>query len=295
MKILYGKTFGLGNAVMAIPALKALQEMGHDVTVACGNTPDDTGALEVFNRCGVRTLQYGKPSPLIEYDLAIMAIPFDGRWQHGVHFNAKRVMDGRTRPDPSTTGLISWKKHEAEYQMDNVRELGFTGKAPDCSFARETVAKHDSKRVYLGIGYKRDRDGFWKVKHWGNDNYVQLVKLLLESDPKLEVWTSGDNADMVLTFVPIARALNFPKRFQFKQGSITQMFKTVADCDVYVGNDTGTMHVAASFDKPCVGLFFMAGARIKNHPLCSRWTILEGHEYKPTTTEVFDAAMEYLK
>jgi hypothetical protein len=131
VNILFGKCFGLGNAVMAVPAIKALSSMGHTVDVLIGSTRDDVGAMDVLlslkNNYGcIRRIWVDSVNKSIEpYDMAIMSIPFDGRWQNGTHFQARSVMDGRTRPDPSTTGLVSWKKHEVEYQMDNVRIMGF--------------------------------------------------------------------------------------------------------------------------------------------------------------------------
>jgi hypothetical protein len=120
--------------------LKAIASLGCTVDVLVGSTPDDVGALEVFidlkayANC-IRHIwvdRVGFEAPV--YDLAIMSIPFDGRWRNGVDFQAKEVLDGRTRPDPSTTGLSSWKKHEVMYQLENAFYLGYKGPIPDCSF-----------------------------------------------------------------------------------------------------------------------------------------------------------------
>lgn len=271
MRILYCKCFGIGNAVMAVPALKALKSMGHQVDVLVGTLPDDGGAYEVMCRLrdhmGTIGTVYKDNALPGRYDIAILAIPFDGRWRNGTHFIADKVMDGRTRPDPSTTGLISWKKHEVEYQMDNVRELGYEGHPPDTSFFIRHATPRDN-RIYLGIGYKKDAAGFWKQKHWGNENYAELVKRILAENPRNVVVTSGDAQDLVLTIAPIARMVN-DKRFIHEPGGLIKSFDTVADCLTYVGNDTGMMHVAGANDCDVLGLFFLENSIVKSSPWCS--------------------------
>lgn len=48
MKILVGKTFGIGNSVLSIPMIKLLSTLG-SVDVLIGSTIDDFGAFNVFN------------------------------------------------------------------------------------------------------------------------------------------------------------------------------------------------------------------------------------------------------
>lgn len=269
MRILYGKCFGIGNAVMAVPAIKALQDKPDTtVDILIGNTADDVGAYQVLSKVVRPTGKIYVGSALEgDYDVAVMAIPFDGRWQNGVHFRAKQVMDGRTRPDPSTTGLVSWKDHEARYQMQNARQLGFQGPDPDCRFGLR--ADRMAKRVYIGLGYKKDVAGFWKSKHWGNENYAFLISKLLEHLPlDWEVVTTGDLADFQFSIGPISRLVNDSRRFVFKLSrNLDEAFATVASCSLYVGNDTGMMHVAAAAGCNVLALFFLENSIVKSRPL----------------------------
>ena len=257
---------------MAIPMIRAIQSLPDttvDILVGC--MPDDFGAHQVLSKVvsGQGKL-YTTVALEHPYDVAVMAIPFDGRWHNGIHFNAKTVLDGRTRPDPSTTGLISWKKHEVLYQMENAHELGYSGQPPSMNFLGDS--KVDREKIYLGVGYKKDAAGFWKVKHWGNENYATLIKLLLDSNPSLHVIATGDAADLQLSIAPISRMVS-DRRFEFKLSSrsnLDEAFRTVAGCGIYVGNDTGMMHVAAAAGLDVCGLFFMKNAYVKNRPWM-RW------------------------
>lgn len=262
---------------MAIPMIRAIQSLPDttvDILVGC--MPDDFGAHQVLSKVvsGQGKL-YTTVALEHTYDVAVMAIPFDGRWHNGIHFNAKTVLDGRTRPDPSTTGLISWKKHEVEYQMDNAYELGFYGQTPSMNFLGEP--RVDPEKVYVGVGYKKDAAGFWKVKHWGNENYATLIKMLLDSNPRIRVVATGDAADLQLSIAPISRMVS-DKRFEFKlsaRSNLDEAFYTVTGCGTYVGNDTGMMHVAAAHDRKVVGLFFMEHAYEKNRP----WSFSSGNSF----------------
>lgn len=272
MRILVGKTFGLGNAVMAIPMLRALTTLG-SVDVLVGSSGDDVGALDVmlafrqtFRSIG---LIYIDRAPLdVEYDVAVMAIPFDGRWQNGVHFRSKRVMDGRPRPgDPNVIGLESWKKHETLYQMDDAVELGYTGSVPEQRFL-EGPSTVDHDLVYLGIGFKRDALGFWSKKHWGNDRFVGFVEEVRRLRPGTKFTATGGQGDL-----PVIVDINRRARVNFGILPIRESFKDVMGAHAYFGNDTGMAHVAASLEKPVYTMMAFMGSEIKNPPRCarSRW------------------------
>lgn len=290
MKILIAKTFGIGNSILSVPMIKAIRREHPEavIDVLIGTTPDDGGAVEVM-----RSLRH--PLGIIdniyanqareggEYDVAVLAIPYDGRWKNGREFVAKTVIDGRTRPDPATTGLISWEKHEAEYQMENAHFFGYSGQMPSTSFFEEPPIWSKElfdNSIYLGVGYKKDAAGFWKVKHWGNENYAQLLRMLFLRDDKVRVVTTGDLGDLIWAIRPIKERLKswgFHDRFvHIPTTNLKHAFAVVNSCHMYVGNDTGMMHVAAACERKVIAFFNMENAIIKNPPLCEENVIFEG-------------------
>lgn len=297
MRVLVGKTFGLGNMVMCVPMLKALKslESVSRLDLLIGSTPDDGGAYDVakyLKNSGVIDNIYFDKVPLSnKYDVAIMSIPFDGRWRNGHHFVADKVMDGRTRPDPKTCGLVSWKKHEVEYQMDNAYELGYEGPVPDMSFyPMETFCNGD---VYLGVGYKKDTNGFWSQKHWGNENFIKLSKAILEEFEGNCVLSTGDILDWKTSIEPIKRAVGH----HLFIGDITTLddaFNIMASCSLYVGNDTGMMHVAASMGIPCISVFCIKNSYVKNRPWGVRSNVFDGVLIEDTYSAVLEKTIEIL-
>lgn len=309
-KVLFGRVFGIGNAVMAIPAIKHYRDTpGYDVTVVVGTTKDDTGALEVLRMLeGIRVLtdrelfieslsgwepRDGRPTvrPPHMFDDGILSIPYDGRWNNVFNVICERVWDGRTRPDPATTGFVSWMKHEAEYQLDIAEHL--TGRPAirpiDSSFYGG--AADASPVVYFGIGYKKDRDGFWKKKHWGDENFLGLARMILENHPGREIIVTGDTEDMRGTGRLLAGLGN---RVKVSMPGLVQSIGLLAGCDSYIGNDTGMMHVAASMGKAVVSVFNFEGTKVKNSPLCERSAVIEGHSEIPSCQMVYNVWKDLL-
>ena len=282
MNILVGKTFGIGNAVLSIPLIKALGTLGHRVDILVGTGPDDFGALDVFmyfmenHGSPIRCLYTDTvPEEVPEYDIAIMAIPFDGRWKNGVHYRAKEVWDERKRPnDIERLGFDMWDKHEIEYQVDNARNLGFRDLTPSLSID-EVTYPYDIDLVYVGIGYKRDPGGFGLSKHFGNVRFAQLMREIRRQRPNTRFISTCGVADWIQTGVPIHRELfgtdpSAERYYACKATSLTEAFQKVRSCAAYIGNDTGMMHVAAAFDLQTCGLFAYRDLMVKNPPYTER-------------------------
>lgn len=274
MKVLYAKCFGLGNAVMAVPAIKALASVHGPIDVLIGSLSDDMGALDVMSelkwshRC-IDSI-YVNFAPIDQvYDAAILAIPFDGRWREGVHFRAKRVLDGRPRPgDPNVLGIKQWEKHEVEYQLENAIEMGYTGKLDaaslPCSFLTNQY-EVDPDLVYLGIGFKRDAKSFWSKKHWGNDRFSAFIGEVARLRPQTKFVATGGNVD-----VPVMRELEKSAGLKWVFNNIRGAFQFVQRAGSYFGNDTGMAHVAASLGIPTYVMTAFEGSEVKNPPWCVR-------------------------
>jgi ADP-heptose:LPS heptosyltransferase len=197
-----------------------------------------------------------------------MSIPFDGRWRNGEHFRADFVLDGRTRPDPSTTGLVSWKQHETQYQLDLVHsQFGCPqGSALVSTSFYFPPTFRQERRFYFGVGYKKDQAGFWARKHWGNENFGRLARMLAEDHPENEVVMTGDAADLQMSIGPILRIAAHPRVVGYAHGGLRQSFDVLASCSRYFGNDTGMMHVAASMGLKTVAVFRLENSIVKSRP-----------------------------
>jgi hypothetical protein len=248
--------------------------------------------------------------------VGVFSIPYDGRWA-ALEPLCDFVYDGRSRPDPTTFGLGSWQKHEAEYQQELAEEI--CGIPPaHAELCRTSRLRPDighpaihvpgcPHTVYIGVGRKRDRDGFWERKHWGDENFCTLVRMILDRTD-CDVIGTGNRADLVTTGAFMRKRVGDPRRvvvhddgsclsesrFSFSETSIKTTLDVLTRCDSFIGNDTGTMHMAAACGLPIVSVFKMDGALRKNHPLSDpeTWRVLEGHSREVTPEEVYNAWMQ---
>ncbi len=296
MKILVGSVFGIGNAILLTPMLQSLKMIGNieRLDVLVGSTNDDLGSSWFLRRCDcVDAIYIDSVVDVVEYDYAIMVIPYDGRWKNGINFFAKNVIDSRKRPDNSDTlGISSWKKHEVEYKMENARILGFTGDTPSLSSFCER--KKIINKVFFGTGYKHDALEYWKIKHFGNENFSKLSNMFNMSG--FISGFSGSIADMQKNINSIIENINH-KRFNIFVDSYYDTSQMLSECCLYVGNDTGFMHAAASLNIPIVAIFNIENSHIKSHPWMNsdRYYLFKSYEKEVLVEDVFDVCMNLIK
>jgi heptosyltransferase-2 len=86
-------------------------------------------------------------------------------------------------------------------------------------------------------------------KNWPIENYIKLVRHCVRRG--CAVWIVGSKAEGAL-----AAAIGEHAGVQDRtMDSVTTLALNIAAANVFVGNDSGPLHVAAAFGKPCVGIF----------------------------------------
>jgi ADP-heptose:LPS heptosyltransferase len=116
------------------------------------------------------------------------------------------------------------------------------------TWLRENCGENVEKKKLIGIAPASK----WDSKVWSEKRFIEVGQRLIvekeifpvifggkedreKGNRLLEKWKTGANA---------AGKLN-----------IRQAAAALANCQLYLGNDTGTMHLAASVGTPCVGIF----------------------------------------
>lgn len=99
---------------------------------------------------------------------------------------------------------------------------------------------------------------FWSARCWGNKNFSKLIEALIKRfNAKIILFgTLCDAANIK----DITRRLNtsLHKNIIFAYGLSLRQFMALAErCDYYIGNDTGTTHIASAFTKS-ICLFSMS-------------------------------------
>ncbi len=185
------------------------------------------------------------------------------------------------------------------------RELGTDGEPPRAPLLHvpdDTAAKADAllapvagrTLVALGPGSKMP------AKKWFLDRFVALGRRLLEERPGWGLAILGGPEDRtdgehLLASLGAERVVNLAG-----QTSIIESAAAMARCRLYVGNDTGTMHIAASMGLRCVAMFtsrenpgtwepFGEGHAILRHELsCSGCMLTECVEQQMRCLDLID-------
>jgi len=101
------------------------------------------------------------------------------------------------------------------------------------------------------------------AKRWPLDRYERVSKQLLSKSPRYRVVVLGGPEDQT-TGEDIRRSLGERVINLAGRLSLLESAEALRRCRLYVGNDTGVMHLAAAVGTPCVGIFSS-----RDHP--GRW------------------------
>lgn len=86
-------------------------------------------------------------------------------------------------------------------------------------------------------------------KNWPIENFAELARICVARG--CTVWVVGAEWERHLAAAIQERA----QAKDFTTSSVTTLALTLAAVDLFVGNDTGPLHIAAAFGKPAIGIF----------------------------------------
>jgi len=280
MKILVAQQYGVGNAVMTTPLIKALSMLKH--SVSCSYDERRAGVKLVLGDLPEVDRVYGCGDFVgikkVKFDLLIPC----GRLPklqsyYSIHRAIYPFKDIPQKVSQSELPTL-YKKHEIDYMMDAARELGYTGPCP-----HPYIGKYDyvvpevvGRKVALGIGYFKN-DPWSKLKHWGNAWYAKLTRDLASKGVSCFLVGGPSDIDDAKQIMAQAAVNTYDVT---KQVSLRWMFGMIAACDCFVGNDTGLAHAAAALKKPTLTIFQQGvSSIIKNSPRGARATYIVEKSY----------------
>ena len=105
-----------------------------------------------------------------------------------------------------------------------------------------------SGRMLIGV----HPGGNWEYKLWDAKNYAQVASTLAKKlDATILLFAGPDERERQ---TQVANMMDVPP-ILVKTDDLRQLSALISACDVYIGNDTGPMHIAAAVDTPVVALF----------------------------------------
>lgn len=105
-----------------------------------------------------------------------------------------------------------------------------------------------SERLLIGI----HPGGNWEYKLWDGKNYADVASMLAEKRNATILLFAGPNERHLQA--QVAEMMEV-RPILVKTDELRHLAALISACDVYIGNDTGPMHIAAAVGTPVVALF----------------------------------------
>ncbi len=113
---------------------------------------------------------------------------------------------------------------------------------------KESCGKHLLNNKLLAVA----PSGKWESKIWFENSFADVVQNLIEKEDVFPIVFGGaeDNEKGNRMLGKWRRGANAAGKLNIRQAAAA-----LSRCRIYLGNDTGTMHLAASVGVPCVAIF----------------------------------------
>jgi ADP-heptose:LPS heptosyltransferase len=258
---------GIGNSIRTLPLIYALYTMNYEVHVVFdqrrGTAPLFSGYTKVKRSYDCFDHSYST-NPYTDV--------FHCSYQSEKNTPIKKKVSHHVIPPfkvPPELIRFKFEKHETEYYLDLARSLGYVGNIVYELPVLAPPVPIPEKSVAISIGYFKG-DPYSYKKHWGNDNFVKLARILL--DRGYTPVFVGAKADWDVDGHKIASQVSGPL-YLFNQNLLSS-FGVVKECIGYIGNETCMVCASAALHKPTLSMIMNTAeptsiCPMKNYPLNS--------------------------
>jgi heptosyltransferase-2 len=285
MKILVRAPNWVGDAVMAIPALESIRSARAEDEICVlarpgvadlfSGQPFADGILQYDFR-GIHRGWLGREKLVADLRkekfgaAVLLQNAFEAAWLAWRAGIPERIGYARDARGPLLTKAIrvpqegEIPKHESHYYLEMLRRAGWIEAMPKISPVRLLVTKSAGAGAEAALRSAGSRENKWRVaiapgasygaaKCWLPERFAHLADRLI----------SECGADVIFFGTPGEKEIAARIRSNMKSSAISLVGETsmrdlaalFASCSVFIGNDSGAMHVAAAVGLPVVGIF----------------------------------------
>jgi heptosyltransferase II len=299
VKILIRATNWVGDAIMALPALRAVRSRFPDAAItilARSYIADIYQHQQICQRLLVLDDQKRFMSRLHaeKFDVALLLQnAFQAAWiawRAGIPERIGYARDGRglllTEPiRVPKAGEIP--AHEQFYYLELLRRAGWTDSLPAESFILLTVPQQNRERAsefLTAVGARAGRlriavgagASYGSAKCWPPDRFAELLNRL-QDKMEADVILFGTPSEAAVSAAIISGMRHPPINLTGKT-SIADLLALLSQCHLFIGNDSGAMHVAAAVGLSVVAVFGPTDP-FGTAPVTARCTILQEKPY----------------
>jgi heptosyltransferase-2 len=285
VKILIRATNWVGDAILALPALRAVRRRFPEAEIAILARPY---VVEVYRDQGICNQLLADDSQskhsgilgrerlaaelrAMRFDVALLLQNAFGAawlaWRAKVPERIGYARDGRgfllTHPVPvPKSGEIP--RHERFYYLELLRRAGWIDAPLDeplitlyvsepnrrraAEFLVASGARQDSLRIAIGAGAS-----YGSAKCWPPSRFAELVnRIRAQADADVILFGTASEAAVSRA---ISSELHRPPIDLTEKTAIAELPALLSQCHLFIGNDSGAMHVAAAVGLPVVAVF----------------------------------------
>lgn len=277
MKLLIRATNWVGDAIMALPALRAVRARFPDAYITILARSYVAAIYQNQQICDETLLIDDKKDDLLHrlrasrFDAALLLQnAFQAAWtvwRAGIPERLGYARDGRSFlltkavPVPRSGEIPA---HEQFYYLELLRRVGWLDAMPQETFIGLRVLDDDRRRaenLLLSSGVKSTGlrvafgagASYGSAKCWPPDRFAELANRL-QSRFDANVILFGTASELAVT-AAIAAGMRQPPIDLTGKTSISDLPALLSQCHLFIGNDSGAMHVAAAVGLPVVAVF----------------------------------------
>ncbi len=281
MRLLVRAANWVGDAVMSIPALRAIRERYPRDEIAVLARPwvaeiyqreDFVDRVILYENSGRHAGAAGRLRLAAElraqrFDCAILfQNAFDAAllaWLAGIPKRIGYSRDGRgfllTDPiAPPIAGAIP--RHERYYYLELLRRAGLIKDLPECREIRLCGDAAAGRQLFSSLGFGPERilgvspgAAFGSAKRWLPERFA-AVAARLSAEWGAGVALFGTASEFELC-QKVAEQIGPEARNLAGRTSLTEFIDLAAACMAFVTNDSGAMHIAAAVGVPTIAVF----------------------------------------
>jgi heptosyltransferase-2 len=308
MKILIRATNWVGDAIMALPALRAVRTRFPDAEISVLARPyvadiyrdqQVCDQLIEYDAQGIHAGISGRERLFAElrarkFDVALLLQnAFDAAWlawRAGIPQRIGYARDGRSL---LLTNAVAVPKpgeipaHETFYYLELLRRAGWLDSLLGETFIAMTVPEEKRKRASeflakVGVRPKALRvaigagASYGSAKCWPPARFAEVAnRLQLQSDADVILFaTAAESA----VSTAIASEMRRPPIDLTGKTTIADLPSLLSQCHLFIGNDSGAMHVAAAVGLPVVAVFGPTDP-LGTSPVTPRCTVVQEKPY----------------
>jgi lipopolysaccharide heptosyltransferase II len=285
MKLLIRATNWVGDAIMALPAIRTIRAKFPDVQISIIARPYIADLYQDQNLCdelisydpkgehrGWRARErFAKQLRAKKFDLAILLQnAFDAAWlawragipeRIGYARDARSFLLTKAVPVPKPGEIPA---HEKFYYLELLRRAGVSDSSPDVAHIRLDVleaAKLQARATLVKEGARPEAftlaiaagASYGSAKCWHPERFAAIANRV-QSEVDADVILFGTTGEASVSNA-IAAAMNRPPIDMTGKTSMDDLPALLSQCHLFLGNDSGAMHVAAAVGLPVVAVF----------------------------------------